>query len=174
VSYLVLSASLRTGSRSRILAGAAHARLQALGVDADMLDLRDYELPFCDGDTCYEMPVVQELTRVVRDAEGVLFATPVYNFDASAAAKNLVELTGNAWRGKVVGFLCAAGGPSSYMAVMGLANSLMLDFRCVVLPRFVYAIDADFRGDEIESEPVHERLEEVTATLVRFAGALKE
>jgi FMN reductase len=37
---------------------------------------------------------------------------------------------------KVVGFLCAAGGKSSYMSVMRLANSLMLDFRCLIIPHF--------------------------------------
>ena len=73
--------------------------------------------------------------------KAILLATPIYNYDVSAAAKNMVELTGSAWRDKTVGFICAAGGTSSYMSVMGLANSLMLDFRCIILPRFVYATD---------------------------------
>ncbi len=51
----------------------------------------------------------------------------------------MIELAGSAWEDKIVGFLCAAGGMSSYMSVMAYANSLMLDFRCVIIPRFVYA-----------------------------------
>ena len=69
----------------------------------------------------------------------MIVAAPVYNYDVSASAKNMIELTGNAWEDKMVGFLCAAGGMSSYMSVMAYANSLMLDFRCVIIPRFVYA-----------------------------------
>jgi FMN reductase len=30
------------------------------------------------------------------------------------------------------------------MSIMGLANSLMLDFRCLIIPRFVYAKGDDF------------------------------
>ena len=33
---------------------------------------------------------------------------------------------------------------SSYMSVMAYANSLMLDFRCVIIPRFVYATGSAF------------------------------
>lgn len=172
MSFLVISCSLNPNSRSRILARTAHARLLQMGLDADFIDLQDFTLPFCDGDACYEEPVVQELARRIQDAEGLLVATPVYNFDVNAAAKNLLELTGSSWADKVVGFLCAAGGRTSYMAVMGFANSLMLDCRCTVVPRFVYATDAAFRGDEATDEVVLERIDEVAASVVRYARAL--
>ena len=51
-------------------------------------------------------------------------------------------MAGRAFTGKPVGFVCAAGGRSSYMAVLGLANSLMLDFRCLIVPRFVASVIA--------------------------------
>src|SRR5262245_61062542 len=98
-----------------------------LGAAATLLDLRDYPLPLCDAESAYDDPNVGPLTETIRAARVVIIATPVYNYDANAAAKNLVELTGEAWEDKVVGFLCAAGGQSSYMSVLGLANSLMLD-----------------------------------------------
>ena len=49
-------------------------------------------------------------------------------YEHAIALANLVELTGRLWENKVVGFLCSAGGPGSYMSIMGLANSLMLDY----------------------------------------------
>jgi len=76
-----------------------------------------------------------------------VLAVPVYNYYANAAAKNVIELTGSAWQDKAVGFLCAAGGKSSYMAILGLANSLMLDFQCLILPRFVYATKGEFDSE---------------------------
>jgi FMN reductase len=172
MAFLVISCSLNPDSRSRLLAQTAHARLLAAGVEADLVDLRDYALPLCDGYACYDDPAVQELGRRIQDADGVLVATPVYNYDVSAAAKNLVELTGSAWTDKIVGFLCAAGGRMSYMSVMPFANSLMLDYRCVIVPRFVYATEAAFRGDRIIAGAIHDRIEEVAAAVVRFARAL--
>ncbi len=139
-----------------------------------MIDLRATGLPACDGNDCYSDPIVRELGTRIAAAEGVLLATPIYNYSASASAKNLIELTGQAWSRKIVGFLCAAGGPGSYMSVMGLANMLMLDFRSVILPRFVYANDTAFEGDAIVDPAVEDRLRDLTATLVKFSEALHQ
>ena len=85
----------------------------------------------------------------------------------------MIELTGKAWEDKVVGFLCAAGGMSSYMSVMAYANSLMLDFRSVIIPRFVYATGSAFDGDEPKDPKIVERIEQVASELVRFTKALR-
>ena len=68
-------------------------------------------------------------------------------YDLNAAAKNFIELTGRAWTNKVVGFICAAGGKGSYMSVTSFMNSLMLDFRCIIIPRFVYTDASGFDDD---------------------------
>ncbi len=95
---------------------------------------------------------------------------PIYNYDVNAAAKNLIELTGRAWTNKVVAFLCAAGGQGSYMSVMPLANSLMLDFRCVIVPRFVYATGEHFDDDGRIDDSITRRTHE----LCHFALGLSE
>ena len=110
MSYLVISSSLNPESRSRVLAQDALKALKDTGVETQWLDLADYSLPLCDGHTAYDEPQVQEVKAFVHKAEGILLAVPIYNFDANAAAKNLIELTGSSWSEKVVGFLCAAGG----------------------------------------------------------------
>src|SRR6266487_2638974 len=78
-----------------------------------------------------------------------------------------------AWQDKIVGFLCAAGGTASYMSVMAYANSLMLDFRCVIIPRFVFATSDAFDGDKIADKKVTARVEQVANDLVRFTAALR-
>src|SRR5205085_2856527 len=82
-------------------------------VECDWLDISELGLPLCDADACYTQPAAQGLNKAIEAADGILVATPVYNYDVSAAAKNMVELTGSSWEEKVVGFLCAAGGMSS-------------------------------------------------------------
>jgi len=85
----------------------------------------------------------------------------------------MIELTGSAWENKIVGFLCAAGGHASYMSVMAYANSLMLDFRCVIVPRFAFAISDAFEGEHIADKKITQRIEQVADELVRFTKALR-
>lgn len=172
MSFLVISCSLNPESRSRIIARRAAELFPNVNAQAEFADLRDIPLPLCDGAACYDDPNVQIMGRRIKDAEGVILATPIYNYGSSASAKNLIELTGDAWAGKVVGFLCAAGGRSSYMAVMNIANSLMLDFRAVILPRFLYTDESDFDGDRIAKPEIESRLADLVATLVHFGRAL--
>jgi FMN reductase len=113
------------------------------------------------------------LNQAIEQADGILVAAPVYNYDVAAAAKNMIELTGSSWKEKIVGFLCAAGGNSSYMAVMAYANSLMLDFRTVIIPRFVYTTGDAFDGDEITDKKLLTRIEQVADELIRFTQGLR-
>jgi FMN reductase len=62
---------------------------------------------------------------------------------------------------------------SSYMSVMAYANSLMLDFRCVIIPRFVYATGDAFDGENMTDKKISERIEQVADELVRFTKALR-
>jgi FMN reductase len=163
--YLIISASLRPASLSRIMGLALAQEL-----DGEHLDLRDYPLPLCDGAAAYGDPNVAILRAKIEAARVILVAVPIYNFDANAAVKNLIELTGGAWEDKVVGFACAAGGQSSYMSIIGLANSLMLDFRCLILPRFVYATGDDFDAGKIVTVDIQERLRQLADSARRVRG----
>ena len=171
--YLVVSSSGNPTSNSRKMGQIAFRHLQKAKTDCSWLDLAEMGLPLCDADACYAHPSAKKLRTAVKAADGVIVAAPVYNYDVSASAKNMIELTGSAWEDKIVGFLCAAGGMSSYMSVMAYANSLMLDFRCVVIPRFVFATGDAFADDIVTDVKVTRRIEEVAAELVRFATALR-
>jgi len=170
---LIISSSLNSDSNSRILAQEAHRILQNDGHEVTMLDLRDYPLPLCDGGPSYGHPNVLHVGEVLRGASTILIASPIYNFDATGALKNLIELTGDAWENKVVGFLCAAGGMNSYMSIMSLANSLMLDFRSMIVPRFVYATGDAFDGDRITDTKVRGRVAELARAAAKLDRQLK-
>src|SRR4051812_698257 len=151
----------------------AYEHLRSRKVEVAWLDTRDLNLPLCDADVCYAQPAARKLNSAIQSADGILVAAPVYNYDVSAAAKNMIELTGSSWEDKIVGFLCAAGGMSSYMSVMAYANSLMLDFRSVIIPRFVYATGQSFDDDKINDEKLVRRIEQVADELIRFTTALR-
>ncbi len=173
--FLVISTSLNPGSNSRVMALKAFELLEKEKKEkSEYLDLRDYPLPICDGDAAYEHGNVAIMGSKIKLAKMILIAVPVYNYSFSAAAKNLVELTGQAWNNKTVGFLCAAGGKSSYMSIISLANSLMLDFRCLINPRFVYADGTAFKNDVIYDAEITNRIEELVHSSVILADCTKD
>ena len=136
------------------------------------MDLRKAQIPFCDGTGSNASDTVKDMNDRIKSSNGIVICAPIYNFDVNAATKNLIELTGASWSGKVVGFACAAGGKSSYMSVMGIANSLMLDFRAHILPRFVYATGESFEKGRVSDPDLITRLQEFSEEMVRVAQAL--
>ena len=140
--------------------------------DVEFFDLHESPLPMCDGDKCYDLPEVKEFREKVKNAKGIVMAIPIYNYNVSSGAKNVIELGGKMLYDKVFGFICAAGGKSSYMSVMSFANSLMIDYRCFIIPKFVYALKNDFDEKEIINSEIKERIEELGNDLVRISKAL--
>ena len=63
--YLIISTSLTPNSRSRILAQLALTVFNEKEVGAEFFDLRDIDLPFCDGDKCYDDPTVKKLEEII-------------------------------------------------------------------------------------------------------------
>jgi FMN reductase len=171
--HLVISTSGNPDSNSRRMGRVAFAHLQKRKVDCEWIDIREMNLPLCDADKCYGMPGSKKLSAAIKAADGILVAAPVYNYDVAAATKNMIELSGSAWEDKIVGFLCAAGGTGSYMSVMAYANSLMLDFRCVIIPRFAFATADAFDREHITDKKITQRIEQVADDVVRFTKALR-
>ena len=167
--HLVISCSLNKNSKSKVMAKHAY---NLYCKDAKFIDLQKLDLPFCDGNDCYDNPSVKELNQMVKEAKSIIIAAPVYNYDLNAAAKNLMELTGRSWTNKIVGFICAAGGKGSYMSVTSYMNSLMLDFRCIIIPRYVYADKKCFsENGEINNE-IKERIEELIEKSIFLTNSL--
>ena len=140
--------------------------------DAKFIDLQKIELPICDGDQCYEEPIVDELKGYIQNARSILIASPIYNYDLNAVAKNLIELTGQSWEDRLVGFITAAGGKGSYMSPMSFVNSLILDFRCIIIPRFVYADKNCFNDNGDINHFIKGRIEELVNSSILLSRAL--
>ncbi len=167
----IFGTSLNPGSRSQVLAREALRQLTSRGVSATLVDLRDLALPESGRGGAGHAPDVQAVRAEAKRASHILFAVAIYNYDVSSAAKNLIELlSDDELTGKTVGFLCAAGGKNSYMSVLSFANSLMLDFRCWVAPRFVYATSGDFHDGKVVGEDVLQRITQLTTEMFAREG----
>ena len=175
MSIIIFSCSLNPNSKSRTLASTIQTQLKGYGEKTTLIDLADVELPLCDGGRSYEHPNVAAITRHVESAKGIVFACPIYNYDVNSAAKTLIEHVGRAMTEKVVGFALAAGGHNSYMSIMPFANSLMLDFRCVVVPRFVYTTGQHFNDqNDLADDDIHIRIRNFSADMKRMSSALSK
>src|SRR3954464_2553547 len=98
MNILVLSCSLDPASRSSVLAKESTRVLKTLGAEVTEMDLRNHNLPICDGQSC-DADLIGPLRRAIQTADAIVMAVPVYNYDANAAAKNLIEWTGKTWEG---------------------------------------------------------------------------
>ena len=71
--------SLRRGSYTRMALRIALRGAEEAGVEAQLIDLREYQLAFCDGGDDKKLPKdVQRLRDDVQRAQGIILATPEY------------------------------------------------------------------------------------------------
>jgi FMN reductase len=84
MNLLVISSSLNPDSKSRLLAEAARAALKEAGHEPVFLDLRDLPLPLCDGGAAYGDPNTAKAGEILGAADGILVASPIYNYDVNA------------------------------------------------------------------------------------------
>ncbi|WP_309572264.1 NADPH-dependent FMN reductase [Deinococcus sp.] len=172
VKFTVIATSLDPESRSAWLCALAARQLSAQGHGVTFLDLRSTPLPPFDNvqgeGGCYAHPNAALYHRAVAEADGVLLGVPVYNWGLGSGAKALVELTGSsdelrglhgAWFDRPVTFLVSGGLDHGYLSHGAFAFGLMVDFRCVVNPHFVYATSAHWDGPEVPGAWLTERLE---------------
>src|SRR2546426_12745835 len=90
------------------------------GIDAQLLDLRDFPMPFFDqavspampGRAPYENEVVTRWTAAIAASDGFVFVTPEYKYGPSAVLKNALDWVYPEWHRKAVGFV-------SYGSAMG-------------------------------------------------------
>ena len=172
VHVLIVATSLSPRSRSQTLARLAAEKLAAGDTPHTLLDLRATPLPFTGSDEAWGDPAVAAIKAQTRAATHLIFAAPVYNYDVNAVAKNYIEHMGkDAFEGKTVALLLSAGGAGSYMAAMPFANSLMLDFRCWIVPRFLY-VSKDLEGGRLPAE-LDGRLDGLLADLLSRDGPIR-
>lgn len=182
LKMIVISGSLSPHSKSRILAEETRKILSRGDAEVRYIDMREQDLPDFDHNKCYQHPSVDEVTNQLAWAQAIVIATPVYNWNSSASIKKLIENTGTddtgrkcrAWEDKVVTFLCSGGIPQSYMAFLSMANSLMFDYKCIINPHIVFAVEDDFSNNAIRNPKVQERLERVMAITIELTECLKD
>ncbi len=102
------------------------------GVDARLLDLREYAMPFFDqqltpampGRPAFDNPVVRKWTAAIAESDAFVMVTPEYNYGPSAVLKNAIDWVYPEWRRKAVAFV-SYGSAAGVRAVQQLRENVI-------------------------------------------------
>jgi chromate reductase, NAD(P)H dehydrogenase (quinone) len=122
---LAFAASFRRDSWNKKLLALAAGLAREAGAEIDLAEFREFEMPLYDGDlqTSAGIPAgAQELGRRITAADGVVLASPEYNYSVPGTIKNAIDWVSRIRplpiRGKT-GFLLSAS-PGQVGGIRGL------------------------------------------------------
>ena len=130
-------------------------------VDARLLDLRDFPMPFFDqpvtpatpGRPAFENEVVQRWITAIAQSDGFVFVTPEYNYGPAAVLKNAIDWVYPGWHRKAACFVSygSAGGARSVQQLRQTVIELQLaPIRSSVhIP--VATLMAHYRGGDVDA-----------------------
>jgi NAD(P)H-dependent FMN reductase len=105
-------------------------------IEVNLLDLRDYPMPFFDepvspakpGHTPFENEAVLRWTDAVGAADGFVIVTPEYNFSCPAVLKNALDYVYDEWNRKPVAFVSygSVGGARAVQQLREMAVELQM------------------------------------------------
>lgn len=171
-------------TRSVLDIALAGARKYAPGIETQVLELRDYELEFCDGRALadYNSDTHRALA-LVEEADAYLVATPIYRGTYTGALKNFFDLVPNdprgqdPLRGKVVGLLATGGSDHHYLSLEHQLRPLFGFFGAYTPTRVVYATPRDFDAQKQPQGRIVTELEQLgqeVVTLARFLASTSD
>jgi NAD(P)H-dependent FMN reductase len=146
---------------------------------AELIDLRDWPLPFFDEPTSpitgHYAPEARAWAAKVAEGDGYVFITPEYNFGYPAVLKNALDHLYHEWNNKPVAFVSYGGAAGDSRAPQQLRLVVielqMAPIRVGITLPFARRL-FDERG-EIQDESYDARADALLDQLVWWARALK-
>lgn len=167
--------SLRETSYTRLALQIALRGAEEVGAQTQLLDLREYDLAFCDGrrDVSSYPEDVFRLRQSVQAVQGLIVGTPVYHGGFSGVLKNTLDLMGfREFEGKMVGLVGVSGGRTGAVNALSTLRAIGRVLHAWVIPEEVSIPEAwkafDHAGNLKDTE-LEERLLEVGRQVARFA-----
>lgn len=168
-----ISGSLRDESGTRIAVQRALDAAADTGASTEHIDLRAWDLPLFDPDAGEAVAGDgPELATRVREADALVLGTPVYHGTIASPLKTALDYCSiDDVDGTTVGILAVAGGGFPTPALEHLRASVR-ELKGWPLPQDVAIPDswAAFENGSIADEDIAERVEELGANVVTYAG----
>ena len=170
-----LCGSIRAGSYTRMALALALQGAKEAGADAHLIDLRDYELIFCDGkrdESQYPDDVIK-LRQKIGGAQGLILGTPEYHGGFSGVLKNAMDLMGFAeFEGKMIGLIGVSGGALGAANALSSLRSIGRALHAWIVPEQASVSSAGKAFDKdghLHDKGLEERVKTVGRQVARFA-----
>jgi NAD(P)H-dependent FMN reductase len=157
----VIVGSTRQGRFSEKPAQWIFQHLKKRGdVEARLLDLRDFPMPFFDqavppaspGRPPYENEIVKKWTAAIGASDGFIFVTPEYNYGPPAVLKNAIDWVYPEWNRKAAAFV-SYGGAMGARSVQQL-REVVIEVQLAPIRSSVHipvaTLMAHFRGGDVD------------------------
>ncbi len=168
--------SLRKKSYTRMALKVALRGAEEAGAETHLIDLRDYQLVFCDGgDGDGDPPKdVARLREEVNRAQGVLLATPEYHGGYSGVLKNALDLMGfDEFEGKMIGLVGVSGGNMGAFGALSALRSVGRALHAWVVPEQAAVANVKEVFDDegnCKDKAIERRLKAVGRQVAKFAS----
>ncbi len=170
--HVILGSTREGRAGEQVARWFAGVAAQRPDVDIELVDLRDYPLPFFESPVSPKRalsddPRVQAWAAKVAEADGYVFVTPEYNYGYPAVLKNALDHLYYQWNDKPVGFVGYGGVAGGIRAVQQLRQVVvelgLVQVRTQVLIPKVFAAfgDDDQPVDAMHAKTASALLDEV-------------
>ena len=183
VRLLAFAASLRRASWNRKLLACAVSSARAAGAEVDVAEFAEFAMPLYDADLqeASGIPVgTQELGRRVLAADGLLIASPEYNFSLPGTLKNAIDWVSRLkpvpFRGKSALLVATSGSFAGGIRGLWQLRIPLEGLGVVVYPDMFplpFAPQAFDDEGRIKDPQVGERLAKLVQAYVEMARRLK-
>jgi FMN reductase len=175
IQIVAICGSLRPGSYTRMALQVALRGARETGAEATLIDLRDYQLIFCDGkkdENGYPKDVFR-LREEVKRAHGLILGTPEYHGGVSGVLKNALDLMGfEELEGKMIGLVGVSGGALGAVHALSHLRTVGRALHAWVIPEQAAVSEAWKAFDEkgnLKNPEIEKRLLDLGRQVARFS-----
>ncbi|HEX5127262.1 MAG TPA: NAD(P)H-dependent oxidoreductase [Rhodocyclaceae bacterium] len=160
MKILVFAGSARSASLNKRLAAEAYRLLGEAGVEATLIDLRDYDMPIYDGDleaASGSPENARKLRTLFSQHEGLLIVTPENNSSLPSLLKNTIDwisrseggVSGGVYfKGKIAAIMAASPGGLGGLRVLFHLRQVLNGLGMLVIPEQFALAQADKAFDK--------------------------
>lgn len=177
----ILYGAIRKGRQSLRAAKAVQKALMNTGkAEVTLIDIKDHNLQVMEErlkDMQEPLPSLLAISKILSEADGIIFVSPEYNNSYSGALKNTVDYFTREWHHKPIGVVAASDG---YEGGINASNHMQLLILAIDAYAMPYKLLFPYVQNVLDEEgnPLDERSERHLKTFAKemlwFTGAIAE
>jgi len=168
VDLVILQWSLNKNSKTSVVVNYACEVLDERWVDYKVLDLRNYDLEFCDGRDLEEYNSdMRKIYDEFDSCKAFIIATPVYQYSISWVVKNILDIVSEAMENKYMWIIVNAWWQLSYLAPAEMIKLLSYEVHVMTVQPTVFSWwdcfdkERNLTNDKVKKK-VHDMLDNLT------------